>query len=52
MLREKESLDEGHGFSRAIKSCADEGFKPLRYAFRNLQGEVISFRAEFATNNG
>jgi hypothetical protein len=24
----KESLDEGHGFSRAIKSCADEGFSP------------------------
>ena len=24
----KESLDEGHGFSRAIKVSADEGFSP------------------------
>ena len=28
MLRKKASLDEGHGFSRAIKNSADEGFSP------------------------
>jgi hypothetical protein len=32
------TLNEGHGFSRAINGDAFEGFKPLGYVFLSLKG--------------
>jgi hypothetical protein len=44
--------NEGHGFSRAERACALDGFKPLRYGFRDFRAQSTLSASEFATTIG
>src|ERR1700677_2021423 len=39
----KNSLNEGHGFSRAVKDICETWFQPLSYGFQDAETEITRF---------